>query len=96
MVAPYTDLSRVAAVSGGTPILTTGQAVISYIFIKHTGVLSTNGNATTELVTVKDAGGAVLATLGEGEFMFLPLAASEGISVFAANVFCEYIYFSKA
>ena len=96
VVAPYTDLSRVAAVSGGTPILTTGQTVISYVFIKHTGVLSTNGNATTELVTVKDAGGAVLATLAAGEFMFLPLAASEGISVFGANVFCEYIYFSKA
>jgi predicted ThiF/HesA family dinucleotide-utilizing enzyme len=96
VVAPYTDLSRVAAVSGGTTILPATQAVVTYVYIKNTGTLSTNGNATTEEITVKHSSSEEVATIGAGEFMFLPLKASEGLILVGANVFAEYIYFSKA
>tara|TARA_R110000765_G_scaffold31803_2_gene74152 strand:- start:501 stop:893 length:393 start_codon:yes stop_codon:yes gene_type:complete len=100
VVAPYTDLSRIAAAtSGGTELIAATQAVVTYIFLKHTGVLASNGNATENLVTVENAtSGEGIATLAAGEFMFLPLKASEGLQVISATapVFVEYIYFSKA
>ena len=45
VVAPYTDLSRIAAAtSGGTELIAATQAVVTYIFLKHTGVLASNGD----------------------------------------------------
>tara|TARA_R100001443_G_scaffold78998_2_gene86188 strand:- start:147 stop:533 length:387 start_codon:yes stop_codon:yes gene_type:complete len=98
VVAPYTDLSRIAAATGGTIITAASGSPITYYYVKHTGALASNGNASTNLVTVADAGGATIATLGAGEFMFLPVAAGEGLKVTSADaaVFVEYIYFSKA
>ena len=98
VVAPYTDLSRVAAATGGTLILAQSGSPITYIYIKHTGVLASNGNATTNLVTVRDEDDASIATLAAGEFCFFPLAAGIGLEVLTADAaaFVEYIYFSKA
>jgi hypothetical protein len=37
VVAPYTDLSRIAAAtSGGTELIAATQAVVTYIFLKNT------------------------------------------------------------
>ena len=98
VVAPYTDLSRIAAATGGTIITAASGSPITYFYVKHTGVLASNGNATTNLVTSADAGGATIATLDAGEFMFLPVAAGEGLKCTSASaaVFVEYVYFSKA
>ena len=98
VVAPYTDLSRVAAATGGTLILAQSGSPITYVYIKHTGVLASNGNATTNLVTVRDEDDASIATLAAGEFCFFPLAAGIGLEVLTADAaaFVEYIYFSKA
>jgi hypothetical protein len=61
-------------------------------------VLASNGNATTNLVTVRDEDNASIATLAAGEFCFFPLAAGIGLEVLTADAaaFVEYIYFSKA
>jgi len=100
IVAPYTDLSRIAAAtSAGTELIAASQAVVTYVYLKHTGTLAADGNATTNLVTVENAAsGEGIATLEAGEFMFFPLKASEGLQLISATapVFVEYIYFSKA
>ena len=98
VVAPYTDISRVAAATTGTIITVALGSPITYFYLKHTGTLAADGNETTNLVTVADAGGATIATLAAGEFMFFPSAAGEGVKVTTATAaaFVEYIYFSKA
>ena len=100
IVAPYTDVSRIAAAtSAGTELIAASQAVVTYVYLRHTGVLAADGNATTNLVTVENAAsGEGIATLEAGEFMFFPLKASEGLQLISATaaVFVEYIYFSKA
>ena len=96
IAAPYTDISKVGAATGGTTILATSQAVVSYVYVKNTGKLAADGNTTTNLVTVAQTDGDV-ATLAAGEFMFMPLTASKGLTVTSASaaVFVEYAYFSK-
>ena len=100
IVAPYTDVSRIAAAtSAGTELIAASQAVVTYVYLRHTGVLAADGNATTNLVTVENAAsGEGIATLEAGEFMFFALKASEGLQLISATaaVFVEYIYFSKS
>jgi hypothetical protein len=98
VVAPYTDISRVAAATGGTLIIAQAASPITYVYIKHTGLLAADGNETTNLVTVRDEDDASIATLAAGEFCFFPLAAGIGLEVATATAaaFVEYIYFSKA
>tara|TARA_R100000900_G_scaffold43236_1_gene35259 strand:- start:1951 stop:2340 length:390 start_codon:yes stop_codon:yes gene_type:complete len=99
IAAPYTDVSKIAAATGGSIITAASGAPITYFYLKHTGLLASDGTtATTNLVTVSDAGGAAIATLATGEFMFFPSAAGEGVKVTSATaaVFVEYAYFSKA
>ena len=96
---PMADASRISAATGGTAIFGTGQAVITYVYVKHTGLLASDGTtSTTNVLTVKDAGGASHATLQAGEFCFFPLPASEGLTLTSttAAVLAEYAYFSKA
>jgi len=96
--APMADVSKIAAATGGTVITAASGSPITYFYLKHTGFLAADGTtATTNLVTVSDAGGAAIATLGTGEFMWLPVAAGEGMKVTSATaaVFVEYAYFSK-
>ena len=95
--APYTDLSRIAAATGGTVLHAATGSDVLYFFIRHTGTLASNGAASTNLVTVADAGGATTATLGAEEFMFVPVKAGEGMKVTSASaaVFVEYLYFTK-
>ena len=54
VVAPYTDVSRIAAATGGTIITAASGSPITYFYVRHTGVLASNGNASTNLVTVAD------------------------------------------
>ena len=98
VVAPYTDISRVAAETSGTLIVAQSGSPITYVYIRHTGLLAADGNETTNLVTVRDEDDASIATLAAGEFCFFPLAAGIGLEVLTdtAAAFVEYIYFSKA
>ena len=99
VTAPMRDVSREAAATGGTVLLTTSeQAAIGYIYVKNTGDLADNSGTATHLMTIADAGGATIATLGAGEFMFLPLAAGEGLKATSATaaLWVEYALFSKS
>ncbi len=63
VTAPMRDVSRQAAATGGTVLLTTGeQAAIGYIYVKNTGDLADNSGTATHLMTIADAGGATIAT----------------------------------
>ena len=99
IAAPYTDISKIAAAtSAGTELIAASQAVVTYVYLKHTGLLAADGAASTNLVTVENAtSGEGIATLAAEEFMFFPLKASEGLQLISATaaVFVEYAYFSK-
>jgi len=103
VTAPYTDLSRVAPVvtgGSGTIITAASGAPITYFYIKHSGKVAANNSdaSISDTLIVQDAGGALIATLAPGEFMFFPSAAGEGVRLESTStvVFAEYIYFSKA
>tara|TARA_R110002096_G_scaffold430573_1_gene644597 strand:+ start:545 stop:934 length:390 start_codon:yes stop_codon:yes gene_type:complete len=96
--APYTDLSRVAApVSGVKELHPASGAGVLYFYVKHTGLLAVDSTATTNVVTVLNATGEPIATLGAQEFLFIPVTAGEGLEVTSAGgaVFVEYLYFTK-
>ena len=103
--APYTDLSRKVAPSAATggAVLTAASGPVTYFFIKNSGVLSNGGTTATvtHAIKVSDASGlATIATLAPGEFLFVPMAAGEGVEIESTDatnlVYAEYIYFSKA
>lgn len=106
IAAPYTDLSRKLApnaTSGGAVLTAASGSPVTYFFIKNPGILS-NGGTTNDAahgIKVSDASGsATIATLAPGEFLFVPMAAGEGVEIESTNslnlVYAEYIYFSKA
>ena len=98
ITAPYTDVSRIAAATGGTVVLAgASQSAITYLYIKNTGSLADNSGTATNIVTVADEGGADFAQLGADEFLFVPLDPSEGFKVTSAsaNMWVEYAYFTK-
>ena len=82
---------------GGTVLLAAGGGDVVYWFVRNSGKLANDGSSSVNLVTVADAGGATIATLGAEEFMFVPVAAGEGLKVTSATaaVFVEYLYFTK-
>ena len=97
--APYTDLSRVAAPIGSDKELhpASGSDVL-YFFVRNTGVQASNGASVAHTVTVKNASGQAIGTLGAGEFLFIPVTAGAGLEVrttSGAAVFVEYLYFTK-
>ncbi len=98
ITAPFTDVSKIAAATGGTVVLAgTAQSAITYLYIKNTGSLADNSNTATNIVTVADAGGADFAQLGADEFLFVPLDPAEGFKVTSASaaMWVEYAYFTK-
>lgn len=101
--APYTDLSRKLAPAAGTILTAAAGSPVTYFFIKNPGILSNGGTTTTvtHAIKVSDASGAAtIATLAPGEFLFVPMAAGEGVEIESTDsgnlVYAEYIYFSKA
>ena len=100
--APYTDLSRKLAPATGTILTAAAGSPITYFFVKNPGVKE-NGQDTINIahaIKVSDASGsATIATLAPGEFLFVPMAAGEGVEVESTTsqlMYAEYIYFSKA
>lgn len=102
IAAPYTDLSRKLAPAAGTIITAASGSPVTYFFIKNPGVMEngTESNAVLHAIKVSDASGsATIATLAPGEFLFVPMAAGEGVEVESTTstlMYAEYIYFSKA
>ena len=76
------------------------DTTINYVYIKHLGVLASDGTtASANLVTVDgdDADAGMRLVLGAEEFAFFPLIGSEGLKVVAATaaVMLEFAYWSK-
>ena len=77
------------ATASATEILTTSQAVHTYVYLRNTD--------DTNYVSVKTAAGNTYARLKAGEFMFLPVELSIGIEVQANTASCivEYGYWTN-
>ena len=87
---PAVNTAQVSIASGSaTEILTTSQAIHTYVYLKNTD--------DTNYVSVKTAAGTVYARLKAGEFMFLPVELSIGIEVQANTASCivEYGYWTN-
>ena len=106
--APYTDLSKVKAVSSpGVELLTTtdNTSTPTYMFIRHTGKTS-DGSASgvNDIVTIKltnTAGTPVTLTalsLSPLEFLFMPVIIAHSVICIAASgdPMIEYIFFAKS
>jgi hypothetical protein len=76
------------------------DTTINYVYIKHLGVLASDGTtASANLVEVdSDANSdGFRLSMGAGEFAFFPLLGAEGLRVTAATaaVMLEFAYWSK-
>jgi hypothetical protein len=87
--APMTDISRMNTndnIGNGAGIIIPDlQTDTYYVYIKHTGILASDGltaaNAGDDYVTLSNADGEVgseIIRLYPGEFTFFPLAPSDG------------------
>lgn len=104
ITAPYSDVSRFDTgdtndVGAGAGIMhpASGSADV-YFYVRHLGLLASDGTtASTNLVTLSDAGGSNFLRLGAGEFAFFPVLAGEGLKAVSAtaDVLLEYAYFTK-
>jgi|TARA_A200000159_G_C7324265_1_gene340228 hypothetical protein len=72
------------------------NTVVNYLYVAHTG---TSTSATLTIRTQTGSTDVVVATLVQGEFIFIPVAASTKINLLGSadtGVAAEYAYFSKA
>ena len=87
--APMTDISRMNTDdnigNGAVVIIADLLTDTYYVYIKHTGILSSDGttaaNATADYITLSTADGEAgsdIIRLYPGEFAFFPLAPSDG------------------
>jgi hypothetical protein len=105
IAAPYTDLSKVQAVSGGIDLLTTADNTTTptYMFIRHTGKkLNGTDSAGTDKVTIKltnTASTPVVLTalsLSPLEFLFMPVIGTHAVTcIGSGDPMIEYIFFAK-
>ena len=94
---PFIGLAQVAAGSaGGDSIILAASASTKYIYIKHTGV-DAGGSAATAVLKVESADSTHIIELGQDEFMFVPIKASQLIQLEAASgtIVAEYAFFTK-
>ena len=87
---PSINVARISiSQSSATEILTTAQALRTYVYIKNT-----DG---TNFVKVLTAGGTTFGVLNPGEFMFFPLWPDTGFELQADTAACivEYGYWTK-
>ena len=94
---PFIGLAQIAAGSaGGDSIIVPATSNIKYVYIKNTGV-DASGSAVTALLKVESADGAHIIELGQDEFLFFPVKASQLIQLEAASgtIVAEYAYFTK-
>ena len=87
--APMTDISRMNTddnIGNGAGVIIADLLTDTYyVYIKHTGILSSDGttaaNATSDYITLSNAdgeAGSEMIRLYPGEFAFFPLAPSDG------------------
>jgi hypothetical protein len=103
IAAPYTDLSKVQAVSGGIDLLTTADNTTTptYMFIRHTGKkLNGTDSAGTDKVTIKltNASAVTLTALSLSplEFLFMPVIGAHSVNCIGiGDPMIEYIFFAK-
>jgi hypothetical protein len=94
---PFISLAQIAAGSaGGDSIIVPATSNIKYVYIKHTGV-DASGSAVTALLKVESADSTHIIELGQDEFLFFPVKASQLIQLEAASgtIVAEYAYFTK-
>ena len=104
VTAPSMGVSTVASDEnfgdGAGVLIPEEDATINYVYIKHLGVLASDGTtASANLVEVdSDANSdGFRLSMGAGEFAFFPLLGAEGLRVTAATaaVMLEFAYWSK-
>ena len=104
ITAPSMGISTVASNEnfgdGAGVLIPEEDTTVNYVYIKHLGVLASDGTtATTNLVEIdSDANSdGFRLSLGTGEFAFFPLLGAEGLRVTAASaaVMLEFAYWSK-
>lgn len=86
--APMTDISRMNTnddIGNGTGIIVPEDTNQYYVYLKHTGILASDGttaaNATADFVTFSDAdatAGGLVVKLFPGEFAFFPIKEGDG------------------
>ena len=94
---PFIGLAQVAAGSaGGDSIILAASAGTKYIYIKHTGV-DASGSAATAILKVESADSTHIIELGQDEFMFVPIKASQLIQLESSSgtIVAEYAFFTK-
>ena len=90
--APMTDISKMATnddIGNGAGIIIPTTTDVHYVYIKHTGILASDGttacNSTTDYIVLGDAdgesaadqdGAGIMIRLYPGEFAFIPLDAN--------------------
>ena len=87
---PSINVARISiSQSSATEILTTAQALRTYVYIKNTDA--------TNFVKVLTAGGTAFGVLNPDEFMFFPLWPDTGFELQADTAACvvEYGYWTK-
>ena len=87
---PAINVARISiSHSSATEILTTAQALRTYVYIKNTD--------STNFVKVSTAAGVTFGVLNPGEFMFFPLWPDTGFELQADTAACivEYGYWTK-
>ena len=94
---PFISLAQIAATAtGGDSIIVPASSGIKYVYIKHTGV-DASGSGATALLKVEFADGSHEIELGQDEFLFFPVKASQLVQLEAASgtIVAEYAYFTK-
>ena len=86
---PMVDIAQISVGTSATEILTTSQAVRTYVYVKNAG-------ATNSLV-IKTAGGVTFAILAPGEVNFFTLYPDLGFELAAevSTTTAEYGYWTK-
>ena len=85
--APMTDISRMNTgdnIGNGAGVIIAESTDVYYVYVKHTGILASDGtssaNATADYVLLGDVDGTagVKVRLYPGEFSFFPLNVGDG------------------
>lgn len=94
---PFIGLAQITAGNAGAnSIIVPASSGIKYVYIKHTGVDASGSNATA-ILNVESADDTHIIELGQDEFMFVPIKASQLIQLEAASgtIVAEYAFFTK-
>ena len=98
---PITGLSKVTATeTGNETIILSSHSSIRYLFLKHTGLDSSDAKTTSNL-EVEIENGKSFAELGPGEFLWVPVGQNSGsvlvqLEAVSGTVVAEYAYFTKS